>query len=98
MSQPRLALRMRAFSLAMSAKTNTLRPEDIEALRRQAGSYPFPDDPFAGACLKFCTDLHHLRRARDRVGLFDVGREMIWMIDRLNRPPPPDLHRKDIHG
>jgi hypothetical protein len=92
---PHLALRMAAFSVAMQAKSNTLRPEDVDALRKRAETYPDATDPLPRAALHMLGLLDAAINANDR---YTAGREMVNFIDRLNVPVPPGSDRRDTHG
>lgn len=92
---PHLALRMAAFSVAMQAKSNTLDPKDVAALRKRAETYPDAADPLPNAALHMIGLLDAAINADDR---YTAGREMVDFIDRLNVPVPPGSDRRDTHG
>lgn len=96
---PRIALRMQAFAVAMNVKAAKLAPTDLEALRHHADLFPDARldagrDPLAEAVRGFCT---RLEQAESREACIRAAAAMIDFLSTLNLPRPGH-DRKDIHG
>lgn len=95
MSRARLALKMRALSVALSLKADVLDPADLAALERAAG-WADPEDTMARAALGFCARVMEARADRARqVALAD---DLLKWIELENLPDVSGLNRKDVHG
>lgn len=95
MSRDAVALKMRAFAVALSVKADTLDPRDLEALRRHA-SAERPARPVAQAVLGFCRQVIEARADRPRQVALADG--LLTFIDLDNLPVVPGQNRRDLNG
>lgn len=95
MPREAVALKMRAFAVALSVKADALDPRDLEALRRHASTEK-PAQPVAQAVLGFYRQMIEARRDRPRqVALAD---DLLTFIDLDNLPGVPGQDRRDLNG
>lgn len=91
---PRLAARMAALSLAMEAKCGSLDVATLEALQDRVRGI---DDPALTVAVDgFATQV--AARGTGALVLAALGQELLDAIERMVRPDPVDIGRRDIHG
>ena len=93
---PRLRVAMNALSVAMSAKSRTLDPQDVGALQVRAEELLDHADPVFRAVSTFATQFELHRRAPDE--WYELGRALHQAISVAVTPAPPDMDRSDING
>ncbi|MEO0700108.1 MAG: hypothetical protein AAFY81_10420 [Pseudomonadota bacterium] len=91
-----IAFRMKAFAMAMSAKSGAVDVWDVADLEIAAEDQKDPEDPLVRAALTFTSAYDHV--ANDERGLREAGDRLANAIERATRPDPIDAHRKDIYG
>lgn len=93
---PRLALRFDALAVSYRAKIADLPMRMVTDLVRKAQHELGDDDLLTRAIEGFAGQ--YLDHRHDGEKLFELGRDLQAFIESMNRPDPPDLHRRDIYG
>lgn len=83
-------------SVAMAAKSRTLEPEDVGALRIRAEELLSRSDPLFFAVTEFATQFELYRWQPDE--WVALGQTLHHQIDVAIQPDPPDLERSDVYG
>lgn len=96
MSDPVVAVRMQAFSVAMRAKVDALPRGDVALMRVMAEKTLQPDDPLRSAVAQFA-ELYAAQRF-DRDVLYDLGVQLQESVRLHCLPTPIDAARVDIYG
>ncbi|MBL3569897.1 hypothetical protein BV509_00915 [Rhodovulum sulfidophilum] len=91
----RVALQCAAFAAALSARSDVLKPADLDDLERQA-ALAGQDNPLTAPISRFVATCRAARG--DRKTLEDAGIALSEAVRVDTLPEPPDGHRRDIHG
>lgn len=90
-----VALKFRAFAVALQLKADTLEPRELEKLRALAQA-PGTDPLEARAIAGFCAQV--VDAAADRARLVRLADDLLAWIEAVNMPEPPGADRRDLNG
>lgn len=86
-----------ALEIGYRSETGTVTPVDLATLHSDAERHLDPEDPARLAIDRYADAFFLARFGIDR-SLPEIGRDLRDAIQLAQRPDPPDVERKDIHG